>query len=85
MITVLAGVAEFEADMIRERQLEGIVVAKERGVYKGRPRTYGASHKGLQHVLKLFEERGQTKITVAEICEITKISKSALYRFIEKK
>ncbi|MBH0167172.1 recombinase family protein [Fictibacillus sp. 7GRE50] len=35
MITVLSGIAEFEADMIRERQLEGIALAKERKVYKG--------------------------------------------------
>ncbi len=80
MITVLAGIAEFEADMIKERQLEGIAAAKERGIYKGRPKTYGASHKGLQHALKLFESRGQTKMTVDEICEITKISRSSLYR-----
>ena len=57
MITVLAGIAEFEADMIKERQLEGIAAAKERGVYKGRPRTYGVNHKGLQHALNLVENR----------------------------
>lgn len=40
MITVLSGIAEFEADMIKERQLEGIQDAKQRGVYKGRPKKY---------------------------------------------
>ena len=29
--------AEFETNFRRERQLEGIAKAKERGVYKGRP------------------------------------------------
>ncbi len=47
LITVLAGIAEFEADLIKERQLEGIAAAKARGVYKGRPRTYTAHHKGV--------------------------------------
>jgi DNA invertase Pin-like site-specific DNA recombinase len=35
MITVLSGIAEFEAGMIKERQLEGIEFARKRGVYKG--------------------------------------------------
>ena len=70
--------------MIRERQLEGIAAAKERGVYKGRSRTYGISHKGLQHALGLFEDRERTKMTVSEICEITKISKSTLYRSLRR-
>ena len=80
MITVLAGIAEFEADMIHERQLDGIAAAKERGVYKGRPQTYTGYHKGLQHALKLFSERSENKMSVNEICEITKISRSTLYR-----
>ncbi|RKJ30403.1 recombinase family protein, partial [Butyricicoccus sp. 1XD8-22] len=57
MVTVLAGIAEFEADMIKERQLEGIALAKERGVYKGKPRRYTENHKGLQYALKLLSER----------------------------
>jgi DNA invertase Pin-like site-specific DNA recombinase len=31
--------AEFETNLRRERQLEGIAAAKVRGVYKGRPAT----------------------------------------------
>jgi hypothetical protein len=37
MVTQLAAVAEFEIDMIRERQLEDIEIAKKKGVYKGWP------------------------------------------------
>jgi DNA invertase Pin-like site-specific DNA recombinase len=36
MFTILGGFAEFEADIRRERQMEGIAKAKERGVYRGR-------------------------------------------------
>jgi DNA invertase Pin-like site-specific DNA recombinase len=36
MLAVLGAFAQFERDMIRERQCEGIVLAKMRGVYTGR-------------------------------------------------
>ncbi len=36
LLSMLGAVAEFERSMIRERQREGIAIAKARGVYKGR-------------------------------------------------
>jgi DNA invertase Pin-like site-specific DNA recombinase len=39
MLTVLGGVAEFERDMMLERQREGIAKAKAEGRYKGRAPT----------------------------------------------
>ena len=38
-LAILGAVAEFENDLRRERQREGIARAKENGVYKGRKRT----------------------------------------------
>jgi DNA invertase Pin-like site-specific DNA recombinase len=35
--------AEFETNLRRERQMEGIGAAKKRGVYKGRPRSIDAA------------------------------------------
>ncbi|MCG6796360.1 recombinase family protein [Geobacillus sp. YHL] len=80
MVTILAGIAEFEADMIRERQLEGIALAKQRGVYKGRPKKYTEHNKGLQYALELFRNREKNGMTVNEIAEITKISRATIYR-----
>ncbi|MCZ8081045.1 MAG: recombinase family protein [Rhodobacteraceae bacterium] len=37
---IMAAFAEFERQIIRQRQKEGITKAKERGVYKGRPITH---------------------------------------------
>ncbi|MFT8322947.1 MAG: recombinase family protein [Bacillus sp. (in: firmicutes)] len=82
MVTVLSAVAEFEADMIRERQLEGIELAKQRGVYKGRPHTYTDKHKGLQHALELYRDRDNNGLTVNAIAEITKISRATIYRAV---
>lgn len=36
IVSVLANIAEMERTTLRERQLEGIIEAKKRGVYKGR-------------------------------------------------
>lgn len=85
MITVLSGIAEFEADMIRERQLEGIAAAKIRGVYKGRPNTYTDKHSGLKHALELYSNRDANGYTVKKIADITKISKATIYRAIKER
>jgi DNA invertase Pin-like site-specific DNA recombinase len=39
MLSILGGVAEFERSIIRERQKEGIQVAKGKGTYRGRKRS----------------------------------------------
>ena len=80
MVTMLSGIAEFELSLIKERQREGIALAKERGVYKGRPKKYTEKNTGLQHALKLFDNRDTNGMTVKQICEITKVSKATLYR-----
>lgn len=80
MLTVLSGITEFEADLIKERQMEGMALAKQRGVYKGRPKKYTDHHKGLTHALELFDNRDTNGMTVSEICQITQISRATLYR-----
>ncbi len=39
MLSVMGAFAEFERSLIKERQREGITLAKKRGVYKGRKRS----------------------------------------------
>ena len=36
LLSVMGGFAEFERALIKERQMEGIALAKKRGAYKGR-------------------------------------------------
>jgi DNA invertase Pin-like site-specific DNA recombinase len=81
LLTVMVAVAQLERDLIKQRQKEGIAIAKEQGRYKGRLRKYTEAHAGMQHALELYEAGGKT---VKEICEITKISRSAFYRALEK-
>ncbi|MFE4833725.1 recombinase family protein [Arthrobacter sp. NPDC056691] len=42
MLSVMGAFAEFERSLIRERQREGITLAKQRGAYKGRKKTLSA-------------------------------------------
>src|ERR1700729_1522113 len=42
-LDMLGVFAEFETNLRRERQMEGIAAAKARGVYKGRPARMGAA------------------------------------------
>jgi DNA invertase Pin-like site-specific DNA recombinase len=81
---VLTGIKEFEVDMIRERQLEGIALAKERGVYKGRPKKYTEKNKGLQHAIELFNDRDDNAMTVNGVYDFTRISRATLYRAIRE-
>ena len=76
-LTVMAGFSELERTMIKEKQQAGIILAKKAGKYKGRVKKYSSKHSGMKHAIELYKEN---KKTVKEICEITKISKSSLYR-----
>lgn len=80
LLTVMAGVAQLERKMLRKRQKEGIDLAKRLGKYRGRIPKYTDKHLGMRHALSLYATREQHQMTVQEICEITGVSRSALYR-----
>lgn len=82
---ILLSVAEWEREMILERQKEGIAVAKAQGKYRGRPKKYTNRNPAVVHALELFTSRESNGKTVREICEITKISRAALYKIAEEK
>ena len=46
MLSVMGAFAEFERALLRERQREGIAVAKQRGAYRGRKRSLNAEQIG---------------------------------------
>lgn len=77
LITVMAGVNQLERDLIRMRQREGIELAKQEGKFKGRLKKYHKNHAGMNYAIKLYNEGN---MTVNQICEITNVSRAALYR-----
>jgi len=78
MLSVLGAVAQFERDLIRERQREGIAVAKKHGVYKGRKPMLDAAQ-----VAQLHERiaRGEKKAAVAR--EL-RISRETVYQYLRE-
>jgi DNA invertase Pin-like site-specific DNA recombinase len=61
VLTVLGGIAQFEREMMLERQREGVAKAKAAGKYKGRKPTSDALR---QEVARLAGE-GMTKTAIA--------------------
>src|SRR6185295_12905744 len=56
MRTIMAGLAEFERDLIRERVKSGLAAAKARGIVLGRQEGQRPSDKKAKKVLKLHED-----------------------------
>ncbi len=76
LLSVMGAFAEFERSLIRERQLEGIALAKQRGAYKGRKK----SLTDVQRVeLKQRVSRGEKK---SHIAKSFGISRETLYQYL---
>ncbi|MGS8098432.1 recombinase family protein [Providencia sp. PROV_01] len=77
MITLLGAVAELERSFIRQRQSEGITIAKQKGRYKGRP----ISDNALK-AKKLITEKlsGKLSLTDTEIMQLSGIKHAQFYR-----
>jgi DNA invertase Pin-like site-specific DNA recombinase len=77
LLSVMGAFAEFERALIRERQLEGIALAKQRGAYKGRKRTLTAEQVS---DLKRRVDAGEKKTHLARDF---KISRETLYQYLK--
>jgi len=75
MLNVMGSVAQFEREMMLERQKEGIAKAKAEGKYTGRKPTAMAKSDAVLSLLSA----GMSK---AKVCEQVGISKASLYRII---
>ena len=73
LLTLMAGIATFERELMLERQRHGIASAKAAGKYKGRQPTARAKS---AEVLAMASE-GKS---VAEIVKATSISRASVYR-----
>jgi len=78
MLSVMGAFAEFERALIRERQREGVTLAKQRGAYKGRKKALSP-----QEVIALKERiaAGETKTNVARDVGV---SRETLYQYLRQ-
>lgn len=76
---MFGALAEFERNLIRERTQAGLIAARARGRKGGRPAA--ATPKKQALAVQLYQEK---KRPVAEICEMIGISRSTLYKYVEK-
>lgn len=75
LLGVLASIAEFETDIRRERQREGIDKAKANGIYKGRKRSIDEAA-----VMSLWN----SNTSAADIANELKIGRASVYRVVER-
>jgi len=70
-LQMMGAFAEFERNIIRQRQAEGIARAKARGVYKGRRQTIDENR------IRAMKADGHS---VTEISEVLGVSRMTVYR-----
>jgi len=74
VIGILALIAEFENDIRRERQMDGIAKAQDRGVKFGRKPIL------VPETIKQVRKLRKSGMTVPEIMRQTSLSKASVYR-----
>src|SRR5215470_11448804 len=76
LLSVMGAFAEFERALIRERQREGIALAKQRGVYRGRKKALAPSQ---VTALRARAAAGEPKASLARTFGI---SRETLYQYL---
>lgn len=79
LLSVLGAISQFEVERNRERQLEGIAIAKREGRYKGRPKISNQKIESLKQALEAKKAlRHKSK---EEIAKELGISRFTLYKY----
>ena len=78
MMTIFAGLSQFEADLTAQRTKEGLAAARARGRFGGRPKI---KIENTNRALKMYDGG----FSVNEICKSCGISKSTLYNLIRER
>ncbi len=78
MLSVMGAFAEFERALIRERQREGIALARQRGAYRGRKPSLSGDQ--IRELRRLAAEG----IGKAELARQFKISRQTVYEYLKR-
>jgi DNA invertase Pin-like site-specific DNA recombinase len=74
IFTIMAGISQFERDLISDRTKDGLTAARARGRKGGRPMK---DSRKIETALKMYDSRDHS---LTEITKATGISKATLYR-----
>lgn len=78
MMTMLGAFSEFERELIRERQREGIALAKKRGVYKGRKPALTPADAAEMKVLQT------SGMPISAIAKAYSITRETVYQYLRR-
>lgn len=76
LLSIMGAFAEFERALIRERQREGIALARKKGVYKGRKPVLDPTQ------ISILRQKLTTGMKKSHIAQELGISRETLYRYI---
>lgn len=76
MFSILASIAEFETELRKERQLEGIAKAKENGI------RFGAKPKLTDAQIEDMRVKRKSGVLIRELMQEFKLSKASVYRLL---
>jgi len=76
LLSVMGAFAEFERSLIRERQMEGIAIAKEKGAFKGRKRSMTDER------IAEIKQRIASGEKKAQVARDLGISRETLYQYL---
>ncbi|MDF2883725.1 MAG: resolvase [Clostridiaceae bacterium] len=79
MFTFMAGISQFERDLISQRTKEGLEAARARGRKGGRKPKLDDNKK--KAIYELYQQK---KTTVKDICNMFDITKPTLYKVVEQ-
>lgn len=77
LLSVMGAFAEFERALIRERQLEGVAIAKKNGKYRGRSNSLSDEQ------IKALKQKVADRYKKTDLAKEFGISRETLYRYIK--
>lgn len=79
IFTIMAGLAQFEADLTRERVRSGLASARARGRIGGRPKV---NQNAINKAIILYDSQN---FSLKQIEEMTGVSKATIYRYLKNR
>ncbi len=78
LFTLMSALAQFERDVLSERTREGLSSARARGRKGGRP---SANESAVKKAVRLYRTN---EYSVKEICDLTGVKKTTLYKYLKR-